>query len=103
MLPKSERLSKSDFQGSRPKVFFRGAFFDVAYLTEPIHKAACVISKKTLKRAVDRNFVKRRIMNNIATHLKSKNYSYIIYPKKIILTTSRTQLQEEIRKAFDTL
>ena len=63
MLPKSKRFTKEDFEGKRPKVFFRGEYLDIAALTLPSQKFACVTAKKTFKRAVDRNLIKRRVFN----------------------------------------
>ena len=103
MLPKSERLTKEDFKGSRPKVFFRGELFDIAYIPGETKKFACVIAKKTLARAVDRNLVKRRIMESLHEMNPPKPYSFVIYPKKISLSTPYQQLHEEIIKAFATL
>lgn len=104
MLPKSKRFTKEDFQGKRPKVFFRGELFDVAALTLATQKFACVTSKKTFKRAVDRNLIKRRIFNILrSTTYTTNSYSFVFYPKKISITTPFTHLQKEIKKAFDTL
>lgn len=103
MLPKSKRFTKEDFQGKRPKVFFRSELFDVAALTLPTQKFACITSKKTLKRAVDRNLIKRRIFNIIQKLRPETSYSVIFYPKKGSPTIPHTLLHEEIKRAFDTL
>ena len=103
MLPKSGRLTKEDFKGSHPKVFFRGDLFDIAYLQKPSQKFACVIAKKTLQHAVDRNLLRRRFLECIKDMTPKKPYSFVIYPKKISLTTPYSQLCEEIHKAFATL
>lgn len=117
MLPKSERFTKQDFVGKRPKVFFRGELFDVALVPfrekisevanpeehVPSQKFACVTSKKTLKRAVDRNLIKRRLFNGIKEAAPHTEYSFVFYPKKGSDTAPYSQLQTEIKKAFDTL
>ncbi len=103
MLPKSERFTKEDFQGKRPKVFFRSEVMDVAGLTLPVQKFACVTSKKTLKRAVDRNLIKRRIFSIVQELPKPLNFSLVFYPKKGSSTIPYSQLRNEIQKAFDTL
>ncbi len=103
MLPKSERFTKQDFVGNRPKVFFRGELFDVALVRLTTQKFSCVTSKKTLKRAVDRNLIKRRIFTIIKElQLKSGN-SFIFYPKKNSQTTPYSHLREEITRVFATL
>lgn len=108
MLQKSNRLTKEDFKGIRPKVFFRGILLDIAYTVGSScssNKFACVTAKKTLKRAVDRNSVKRRVLHTLLhkNFSFSKNYFFIIYPKKTILSVTYSQIEDEIQKAFDTL
>jgi ribonuclease P protein component len=103
MLPKSKRFTKEDFEGKRPKVFFRGELFDVAALTLPTQKFACVTAKKTFKRAVDRNLIKRRIFSVIKNSKAPPVYSFVFYPKKGSITIPYIRLHEEIKKAFDTL
>jgi ribonuclease P protein component len=103
MLPKKERFTKEDFEGKRPKVFFRSELVDIAALTFTTQKFACVTSKKTLKRAVDRNLIKRRIFSIVQEIPHAFTYSFIFYPKKSSPTVPYSQLREEIKRAFDTL
>jgi ribonuclease P protein component len=107
MPPKKERLTKEDFKKNQPKIFFRGEMFDVSFFVLSQQKFACVISKKTLKRAVDRNKVKRRIMSAIQKTqkegtIKTKK-SLIVYPKRTSLIMPYQQLYSEIQKVFATL
>jgi RNase P protein component len=103
MPPKTKRFTKEDFSGIRPKVFFRGTVLDVAYCIFPTQKYACVISKKTLKRAVERNWVKRRVMNGLHSCTIPKEKSFVFYPKKTSYTVPYSLLIEEIKQAFATL
>jgi ribonuclease P protein component len=103
MLPKPERFTKEDFTGKRPKVFFRGEYLDIAAVTLPTQKFACVTAKKTFKRAVDRNLIKRRIFGVIKENKPNVPYSLVFYPKKESITIPFLQLHNEIEKAFDTL
>lgn len=103
MFPKNQRFTKEDFSGIRPKVFFRGSLMDVAFCTLPTPKYACVISKKTLKTAVQRNLVKRRIMNGLRTCALPEGKSFVFYPKKTSYTAPYSLLIEEIQQAFATL
>ena len=103
MLPKSKRLTKEDFTNSRPKIVFRGDLFDLAVVPIIPTKYACVISKKTLRRAVDRNAVKRKIFTAIRNNEIKSVSSCIIYPKKASLDTTYPQLEKEIMRAFATL
>lgn len=103
MPPKDKRFTQKDFLKVRPKVFFRGLLLDVAYITLPSQKFACVISKKTLAKAVERNRVKRRIMNVLQTIDIQTQNSFVVYPKKTSKDAAYPLLGEEIKKAFDTL
>lgn len=110
MLPKSKRLTKEDFEGMRPKIFFRGTMVDIGYSTPSPSdggvKFACVISKKTLKHAVDRNKAKRRVFEVLYELIKETTLDkrfYVLYPKKTILTVAYADVREEIYKAFATL
>lgn len=47
------------FKGRSSRI--RGEFVDLAHAPAPTLKIACVVSKKSLPRAVDRNRVRRRI------------------------------------------
>lgn len=107
MLPKSERLTKEDFARNRPKVFFRCELFDIASFPSPALRFACVIAKKTLKKSVERNSVKRKIMSAIQEILTEDNaikkQALVFYPKKISYTASYALLVDEIKKAFISL
>lgn len=103
MLPKKERLTKKDFIGLRPRIIFRGSFVDIAYVKSESTRFACVIAKKRLKKAVDRNKVKRRVYEIVKKIKPSSPSLIIIYPKTSALTTKITSIQEEITQAFATL
>jgi len=103
MLPKLKRFKEEDFIGTRPKVFFRGTVFDCAKILLPSQKFACVIAKKTIKRAVDRNRIKRRIFNTIRNISIDSTDSFIFYPKKGSQEVPQKILNEEINQAFATL
>lgn len=100
MLPKSERLTKKDFVGLRPRIIFRGTFVDIAVSPAPQSRFACVIAKKRIKRAVDRNKVKRKIYH-IIREVKPKTPNLVIvYPKVTALTSKYSHIKEEIISAF---
>lgn len=103
MLKKSERLTKKDFVGLRPRIVFRGTFVDIAISSAETSRFACVIAKKRIKKAVERNSVKRKIYNIIReTKPKSPNL-VIVYPKVAVVNGSFLNIKEEIIKAFDTI
>src|SRR3989338_9492842 len=67
LMPKKHRISSSDFKliENSKRRRERGAYFILSYGTqagrEGAHaRMACVVSKKTAARAVDRNLIKRR-------------------------------------------
>lgn len=104
MLPKSERLTKSDFVGMRPRIVFRGTFLDIAVVkTEKISRFACVIAKKRIKRAVDRNTVKRKIYHIIREIKPKTPYLVVVYPKITALHANKENIKEEISTGFATL
>jgi ribonuclease P protein component len=106
MLPKSKKLNKDDFKNNKLKVFFRGDICDVAFLqvyTSEVSKYACVISKKTINKAVNRNLIKRRFFSIINGENRTSSLSFVIYPKKQSLTAPYSHLKKEIEQAFATL
>ena len=103
MLPKSERLTTQDFQKIKPKIFFRGDFFDIGYVSSSIQKFACVISKKKIKTAVNRNKVKRMIFTALKESKPLQINHYIFYIKTKAEGLPYKTIKEEISKAFATL
>lgn len=103
MVPKTKRLTKQDFSGQRPKVFFRGTVCDVAYIQGNEVKYACIISKKTIKKAVMRSKIKRRVYSVLEKIQPSRAGCFLVYPKSICNTSSYEQLQYQLTQAFATL
>lgn len=103
MLTKASRLKAYEFKGVKTRLVYRGAFFDLAAAQAPSLKFACVISRKRIKRAVDRNKAKRRIYACLEGVQTKSPFFVFIYPTKQILQASHKALQEEITKAFATL
>lgn len=102
MLPKSKRLTGKDFIGLKTRIVYRGACFDLAYTPRMYTKYACVISKKRIKRSVDRTRAKRKIYAALQGAEHSPAY-IIIYPTQSILTIPFVKIKEELQKAFATL
>lgn len=107
MLPKTKRVTATDFKGTKTRLVYRGAFFDLSVAptgsSEDITKFACVIAKKRIKRAVDRNRAKRKIYTQL-TGIQTKTPLLVfIYPTKHILQAPSFSIKEEISKAFATL
>lgn len=102
MLPKTKRLTAKDFKGLKPRLLYRGVLFDVAGTPGETARFACVISKKRIKRAVDRIKARRRVYAALARHNPAP-YSFIIYPTKNLLTVSMQEIEQEMNTAFATL
>lgn len=105
MLPASLRLTKRDFSSLKTQTVYRGEAFDLAKKEEKAFKVACVISKKKIKLATDRNAIRRRVLHALAAFLKenqTKGY-FIIYPKALPRNFPYNKIEEEIYKAFATL
>ena len=103
MLPKSKRLTRDDFSKIKKRTTIRANYFDVIISSGSTTRFACVITKKRIKLAVDRNKIKRRIYSALSNiKLKSPHF-VIIYPKQNALNTSFKTLNNEIHKVFDTL
>lgn len=103
MLPKASRLTAKEFKGVKTRPTYRGAFFDLSISPSEITKFACIISKKRIKRAVDRNKAKRKIYALLEKSTPSTAAYVFIYPTKQILQAPHQALEEEITKAFATL
>jgi ribonuclease P protein component len=107
MLPKAQRMTTKDFKGIKTRLVYRGAFFDVSVAPagdeNTTTKFACVIAKKRIKRAVDRNRARRKtysLLNEVSTKAPLRVF---IYPTKNILQAPHLSVQDEIKKAFATL
>lgn len=103
MLPKQKRITKKDFIGVKPRVVFRGNYIDVATAPSDTERFTCIVSKKRIKKATDRNRAKRKVYN-ILSKVKIKNPSlFFVYPKHTTVSANHKTLSEEINKAFATL
>lgn len=105
MLPKPKRLNSADFIKLNTRNVFRGFFVDIALSNSHNKntKFACVISKKKIKKSVDRNRVKRRIYSIIEKINLNGNYDIIIYPKFTVLSGKFESIKSEIEEVFGKL
>lgn len=103
MLPKASRITSSEFKGLKARLTYRGALFDVSAAPAEVTKFACVISKKRIKRAVDRNKAKRKVYTLLHNVHTSSPFFIVVYPTKNILQASHETIKAEIAKAFATL
>jgi len=103
MIPKALRITSREFKGTKTRLHYRGAFFDVSIAPGETTKFAVIISKKRIKRAVDRNKAKRRVYALLKDiHTKAAHFVFI-YPNKNLPQAPHQTLVEEITKAFATL
>lgn len=104
MVTKELRLTKTLFKEHRTKLVYRGDLFDVASMpTLPSCKIACVVAKKRMKRAVDRNYAKRRVYEAARSVGVPTSKALVIYPKSVILTAPFDEICVTLREVFATL
>ena len=103
MPPKSERLTKYDFSGLKKRTTLVSSLFDIVYITSPTSKVACVIAKKRIPKAVDRNKIKRKLYHIYRENKPKKPYIIIFYPKKESLYAPHKKLNNEMVTLFATL
>lgn len=103
MLPKQKRITKKDFVGVKPKILFRGNYVDISTSPSSTSRFACVVSKKRIKKATERNKARRKIYNILSSLDIKKPQLFFIYPKHTVLSANHKLLSEEINQAFATL
>lgn len=103
MPPKKERVTRADFNNLSERALIRSNLFDIAYKANPDFKVACVISKKRVKLAVDRNKVRRKAYNAFKETGFKRPYIIILYPRIEMLRSPQKDLVVELSKALATL
>ncbi|HXK40463.1 MAG TPA: ribonuclease P protein component [Candidatus Paceibacterota bacterium] len=99
MLPKRRRLTRHNFP-SRSRT---GSVFHTKHLTLRVtpssvsgFRVSVVVSKKTARRAVDRNLVKRRVYDSVARSPESPSASYVFFAKAGASVIPFRELNEEV-------
>lgn len=100
MPPRAERLSHNDFSNMLGKKLLRGDFFDISYSPSSFPKVACVISKKKIKKAVERNRLRRRMYHLFYELDTVFPYTIVIYPKQEARYIAHDTLLEAFRSMF---
>lgn len=104
MLPRKNRILKDDFPAPKRQGFrvFSPLFSGTFYKNEGEIRVAVVVSKKTAKTAVIRNFIRRRFYEVIHLNLKSFTQQglLVLYPKKETATIDFPALKTEIESAL---
>lgn len=107
-MPRKHRLSRADFLGLDRKRSRRvhGTYFSlvIAPLAAGVGpKAACVVSKKVAKRAVDRNKIERRVRGILRPFIARMQgpRALILYAKREVLGASYIEMQRDIQKLIE--
>ena len=103
MLSKSKRLTRDDFSKLQKRTTIRSNYFDIVISPSNESRFACVIAKKRVKLAVDRNKIKRKIYHIVHDIHPKTPHLVIFYPKQNAHNVSSKILSEEIKKVFDTI
>lgn len=96
------RLKKSDFDVLRKfkkKVFSSSNFnLKLYYSNFNPSRFAVVVSSKVLKKAVDRNKIKRRVKSVFINNSESlkKGFAVIVYPSKKTINMSFKEMEQEL-------
>lgn len=97
MLNKSARLSRSSFPKKKARIQHIFPWGTVSEYPGGPFKAAVVISKKTLKTAVDRNLARRRLYAAMKEEISSKESTFTVFPRTAVLKTSFSSLKQDLR------
>lgn len=103
MPPKKDRLTRFDFMYKGKRTTVRFPLFDVVALHGDRPKVACVISKKRIQRAVDRNTVRRKMYRAWILVNTTNPYHVILYPQARVLTAPLSVLIDELKQALVSL
>lgn len=98
MLPKKERLSTKEVARLKDGKSVFGLYLSIRYIFAPITKFAVSVSKKSLKNAIDRNRMRRRVyaaVGNVKQKMKTPALMMIM-PKKNCLTIPLIEIEHEI-------
>ncbi len=82
--------------------YFNVVFYKNDVKMDPNCHVSVVVSKKTAKRAVDRNYLRRRFYDLVGPFLglASEFFTVVFYPKKEAKDVSKDVLSLEIEKAL---
>lgn len=104
MLPKAHRFTKNDFSNifnSADTKRIRSFFFTVLVADQSSGdmKVAVIVSKKKLKKASDRNYIKR-VIRHFAYQNKEqlKSKSYVFIPNQNINQATKETLWQDLEK-----
>lgn len=96
MLNKGARLTRSSFPKKRARIQHIFPWGTVSEYPGGPFKAAVVVSKKTLKTAVDRNFARRRLYTAMKEEISSKGGTFTVFPRTTILKTPFSSIKQDL-------
>ncbi len=104
MLSKKNRIPRKEFPARNRQEFrvFSPLFTGTIYPNEDGVKVSVVVSKKTAKTAVARNYLRRIFYEAVSEYIKgfSKGVLIVFYPKTDAQKTPFSALKLEIEKAL---
>lgn len=103
MPPKAIRLSRADFNKLSERATLRSPLFDITYSPSECLKVACVIAKKRVKLAIERNRIRRKAYHAFKDTNFDKNYIIIIYPRIEMSKCPYKEIVMELSKVLATL
>ena len=103
MPPRKSRLSRGMFNQLSKREIIRSPLFDISYCKNEDFRVACVISKKRIKLAVERNRVRRKAYHALSETGFNKPYIIIIYPRVEMLKCPYQDLVLELSKTLSIL
>lgn len=102
MLKKKQRLSRSDFSQllrNGKRIFSTNLI--LIYSKSTTTKCGLVVSKKTAKKAVERNLLRRRVYSVLGNNFsKLENFHVAVITQKGITKLSFKELEKEIVQAL---
>jgi ribonuclease P protein component len=92
------RLSRADFASLRPFYKDQGRFFVLTIAKSPDNKPkfACVVSKKTARKAHERNLIKRRCRVAIREIPSLGAFALIFTAKRSVLTAGHEEVFADV-------
>jgi ribonuclease P protein component len=98
-MTKIYRLSRADFSQLSPIVREQGKLFTLTVAKSPDNKPqfACVVSKKTARRAHQRNLIKRRCRAAIREFTPKPPFAFVFTAKRTVLDSGFEAIREDVR------
>ena len=106
MLPKKERLSRTEFnQFFSMGKHIHSPSFQIVYVSRDSLHASVVVSKKIARHAVQRNKIRRRIYDILRNYRSEKSLRgvFIFLVKPHILTIEYQVLKNEVRACIESI